>query len=77
MIRNRPHVGGALCVSDKMITPFSNQAERRDHRLAHQLRYIHDTLVNAGLAHITRDEAELVQLCHRNDPSMLYNALAS
>lgn len=75
-IRVRMNRGGTLCVSDEMITPFGNKSERRDHLLAHHLRYIHDTLVPANPAQATMDEVSLVQLCHRDVPTMLYNALA-
>ncbi|MDA3922643.1 MAG: helix-turn-helix domain-containing protein [Salinisphaera sp.] len=75
-IRDRMNVGGTLCVSDEMITPFGNKRQRGDHLLAHHLRYIHDTLVHTDLARTTPDEAELVRLCRRNVPSTLYNALA-
>ncbi|MGN8158445.1 helix-turn-helix domain-containing protein [Salinisphaera sp. SWV1] len=75
-IRGRMNSGGTLCVSDEMITSFGNKAERRDHLLAHHLRYIHDTRVRAHPAQATADEISLVELCHRTVPGMLYNALA-
>lgn len=75
-IRDRMNIGGTLCVSDEMIKPFGNKRQRGDHLLAHHLRYIHDTLIHADLAWVSPDEAELVRLCRRNVPSMLYNALA-